>query len=606
MVWSAMSVVYTPQIWSPMPGEWIELLSTLNQQAKILHGYHHYAIDSLDIRIWPDSLLADSVIWDFAFTNADSDTFKHIISVQTGYTPDSTVFGYNTTFTKISLATDPANIDNENVAIKYLDFNQFERQINENNDSAWVTFTPYELSYEPTYMTEIVDGNNYDITIPLPKNEWTTISLNLNPGTMQIQTLFSVANVPSDILKIRNYKYWQGTRNNGTWTWSPQRYDWDMSQGFSIRVEDNTITTPSIFTVSNTWWNDLDMSINITPFSDDSTFTIAYTPCWDMPCSTAFDTLLNWGTPNNEVMIWARNSDGLFYIPGADTVKHFSMRQGEGYRLKMTTANTYSGFKFTYDSTTQSLESMHAKPGGENSQIESLCTSHFNFRKKTQDAYAIVLVDISIEGTIPEPGDEIGVFMWDTLCVGAVGYQGGGKTVITVWEDEICTPNIVDGYMEDEIMSFKYWDASDCEEFSLNVNFTTINALQLKNTVYTSQPIFGLGSYARIAFHATPDIAIPISFALHQNYPNPFNPTTTIKFDLPEASIIKLEVYNVLGQRVDVLMDQICSAGYKTVRWEGTSRGTPISSGVYFYCIKAKGLTSGKEFNKFNKMIMLK
>jgi len=121
-------------------------------------------------------------------------------------------------------------------------------------------------------------------------------------------------------------------------------------------------------------------------------------------------------------------------------------------------------------------------------------------------------------------------------------------------------------------------------------------------------PIFGLRAYALLSFNnVSPDIEIPETFELHQNYPNPFNPTTTIRFDLPEASRVNLVIYNILGQKVITLQDQICSAGYKSVRWDGRSvGGREVASGLYFYRLEVNGMSSGKNFSQVKKMMMLK
>ena len=77
------------------------------------------------------------------------------------------------------------------------------------------------------------------------------------------------------------------------------------------------------------------------------------------------------------------------------------------------------------------------------------------------------------------------------------------------------------------------------------------------------------------------DENIPNEFSLSQNYPNPFNPSTTIKFGLPVNSKVKLEVYNILGQRVAALINKEMNAGYHYIEWDGSN----ISSGIYFYRI---------------------
>jgi len=71
---------------------------------------------------------------------------------------------------------------------------------------------------------------------------------------------------------------------------------------------------------------------------------------------------------------------------------------------------------------------------------------------------------------------------------------------------------------------------------------------------------------------------IPRSFKLVGNYPNPFNSQTTISYQLPMNSEVKLEVYNLLGQKITTLVDERQEAGYKSVIWEATA----VSSGIYF------------------------
>ena len=72
---------------------------------------------------------------------------------------------------------------------------------------------------------------------------------------------------------------------------------------------------------------------------------------------------------------------------------------------------------------------------------------------------------------------------------------------------------------------------------------------------------------------------IPSSFALAQNYPNPFNPATTIEFSLPSASVVKLEIFNVLGQNVATLADETLSAGNHQFEFDASTQ----PSGIYFY-----------------------
>jgi hypothetical protein len=90
---------------------------------------------------------------------------------------------------------------------------------------------------------------------------------------------------------------------------------------------------------------------------------------------------------------------------------------------------------------------------------------------------------------------------------------------------------------------------------------------------------------------ASEDPSVPTHFGLNQNYPNPFNPTTTIQFDVPKASHVKLEVFNVLGQNVRTLVDENLDAATHTVEFDASELG----SGIYFYRIQADGFAETKK-----------
>lgn len=98
---------------------------------------------------------------------------------------------------------------------------------------------------------------------------------------------------------------------------------------------------------------------------------------------------------------------------------------------------------------------------------------------------------------------------------------------------------------------------------------------------------------------------IPTSFALEQNYPNPFNPSTSIRFAMPVAGRVDIEVFNILGQRVSILLAKEMTAGYHVVQWDGTSdAGQPLGGGVYFVRMKADEAIGG--FTEVRKVMFLK
>jgi len=117
----------------------------------------------------------------------------------------------------------------------------------------------------------------------------------------------------------------------------------------------------------------------------------------------------------------------------------------------------------------------------------------------------------------------------------------------------------------------------------------------LESSINDSDEIaFVAGGDVYLAVLATPSTASagpPPSLGLRQNVPNPFNPSTTIQYDVPsDGASIRLDIYDVSGRIVRTLVSGRQSSGTKQVEWDGrTDAGAPVSSGVYFYRLRANG-----------------
>ena len=97
------------------------------------------------------------------------------------------------------------------------------------------------------------------------------------------------------------------------------------------------------------------------------------------------------------------------------------------------------------------------------------------------------------------------------------------------------------------------------------------------------------------------EVYVPTEYKLYQNYPNPFNPTTEIRYDISEIVPVKLSIYNILGQHVVTLVDQVSKSGAFRVYWDGkNAAGIDVSTGMYIYQIKAGNFVDAK------KMLLLK
>ncbi len=94
---------------------------------------------------------------------------------------------------------------------------------------------------------------------------------------------------------------------------------------------------------------------------------------------------------------------------------------------------------------------------------------------------------------------------------------------------------------------------------------------------------------------------LPMAYSISQNVPNPFNPSTQISYQLPQAGTVRLEIYNLLGQKIQTLVQGEQTAGVHTATWNGRDRsGRDVSSGIYLYRFVSDGLV------ETHRMLLLK
>jgi len=182
-------------------------------------------------------------------------------------------------------------------------------------------------------------------------------------------------------------------------------------------------------------------------------------------------------------------------------------------------------------------------------------------------------------GTTGEPRNPI--LQWN-VSISAKLYH------VQVAADSSFSSTVVDTSVADTLLQLKtlaantkyYWhiyagNAGDTGVYSPTANFTT-----------GTQIIAGVEEVNGMA----------IGYSLLQNYPNPFNPATIIRYSIPKAAMVKLEVYNLLGQKIETLVNQFQSAGMHQTNFNAAG----LTSGVYFYRIESGNYT------QFKKMIILK
>ena len=129
-------------------------------------------------------------------------------------------------------------------------------------------------------------------------------------------------------------------------------------------------------------------------------------------------------------------------------------------------------------------------------------------------------------------------------------------------------------------------------EPAVGVQVRLFDLTDLRGSVGTTTDETGHFALPLQAFSMERNTALPTDFALGQNYPNPFNPSTIIPYRIPASTYVRLEVFNMLGQRLATLVDAERSAGAHTAQWDGTdAAGRAVGAGVYIYRLSGGGVT---------------
>ncbi|MCF8372089.1 MAG: right-handed parallel beta-helix repeat-containing protein [Bacteroidales bacterium] len=264
-------------------------------------------------------------------------------------------------------------------------------------------------------------------------------------------------------------------------------------------------------------------------------------------------------------IIIVKSGGGQIYWPlyGLNTIGN--MVPGHGYQIKMLSLQS-----FTFPANT-------AAPTKSNGMLVQ--PEKYNKVKNTGHNMSLGILEDAWNAA-PQVDDEIGVYNAKGELIGSTVYQDGFNA-ITIWGDDSFTEDRTEGIANGDVFTLKLWSFTRNTEQELVVeSWLQGNDQYGKDAISVIEKLKVIGEEFD-------------GFKLYQNVPNPFRDATEISFNLPEASHVRLSVYNALGEIIEELVSARYDAGKYSVQFETGN----LSSGTYFYKIVCDKFTDTKVMN---------
>jgi hypothetical protein len=217
--------------------------------------------------------------------------------------------------------------------------------------------------------------------------------------------------------------------------------------------------------------------------------------------------------------------------------------------------------------------------------------SHFKMLDSSYRMNATILIPYSINPNINSVPlikyDEIAVLNSTGYCCGIVVWMEM-TTVLTAWgnggEKKL-------GFTSGETYNFRIWQKSSNKEYDARAKYKSGEGLT--GGTYDDNAISKLDSLVGYKLSGINLVdPLPNRSELLQNYPNPFNPRTRIFFNLAKSGLAEIEIIDITGKIISKLFSKFSLPGFYNLEWDGkNSHGFPVTSGIYFYRLKADGKT---------------
>jgi hypothetical protein len=400
--------------------------------------------------------------------------------------------------------------------------------------------------------TTVSSSINHSIVLP---QGWSMISSYVQPSNVVLDSLLAKIKPHLEIVKNGGGQvYWPTYGINVIGNWDDRSgYQINMQSPDTLRITGSEITPESTPIL-------LVEGVNL----------VAYLRNSPMRADSALASL-------GSSLLIAKNNAGDVYWPSYGINSIGSMKPGQGYQVQVSSTPT-----LTYPANAAPTPpSMLTRQSAGELTFDVPEPYHYATHVSNTGSNAILLVQAPELGE----GDEIAVWTPEKMLVGSTVISQG-RALVTVWGDNIATPTVRDGAIDREALSLTAWSLVDSKEVPLSITSVTdfLTGASVGNALLYNTNAVWVMAVKKIE-------EIPVSFNLYQNYPNPFNPSSIIKYVLPNTTWVRLEVFNLIGQKVAILVNEEQKAGNHEVIFQNPGLG----SGVYFYKLTAGKLTDTRK-----------
>jgi predicted acyl esterase len=316
----------------------------------------------------------------------------------------------------------------------------------------------------------------------------------------------------------------------------------------------------------------------------------------ELPLVHYLDDRPSW--PHHLTSVWPPEPAGILrlymnssslapWIPGTDDTLHFSVRYDSSYSPATGWDDRYSGSQFRSAFSGEPVRLLSA-PLLDTADVTGIPRVHLVTDSDAHRYQAhIRIFDVFQADT---------ELVWQLMTRGTNGIRGYPPHTLcdSYYECAALSHRIPPGHMIGvEVTSLDLDAAGDAH--ILPFFLTTHSRLfsSVSNPSYIDLPLVGSASLAGVH---EPSVSPPEGFILHQNYPNPFNPVTSIRYQVPGVTSVRIAVYDLLGREVSVLLDGRQDAGSYTAEFDGSG----LASGVYLYRLQAG------DFVQTRRMVLLR